>query len=120
MRPKSGARFMRDVHVAAPDVVEPHAGELREHPPHARAGGLAGVARVDPRVAHPPAEQQPVVGRAAEVVEHEVHVGDRDVLADQRRDAFLAQRLGRHDVGADRHHPPVWAGTCRPAGSRRA
>jgi hypothetical protein len=49
------------------------------------------------------AEQQPVIGRAAVVVEHPVDVRERVVLANQLRDPRGPQRLGRDDIGADRH-----------------
>ena len=52
----------RDVHIAAPSVVDVDIGELREHPEHARPRGAARAERVEPRVAHAPAEQQSMIG----------------------------------------------------------
>ena len=53
---------------------------------------------------------QAMVRGPSEVVEHEVHVGHGVVLAHQALDALLAERLGRDDVGAHRHHAPVGDG----------
>ncbi len=58
---------------------------------------------IEPRIAYAAAEQEAVVRGTTEVVEHEVYVRDGDVLSHERFDPFFAQRLGRDDVGADRH-----------------
>ena len=52
----------RDVHIAAPGVVDVDIGELGEHPEHARPRGAARAERIEPGVAHAPAEQQPMIG----------------------------------------------------------
>ena len=99
-----------DVHVPSPHVVEPRLGELRKYLEHPGAGGAPAVRLVDARVADPPAEEQAVVRGTPVIIEHEVHVGDRVILAHQAAHAVLAQRLGRDHVGADRHDPPVRGG----------
>ena len=78
-----------DVDVAAPGVFDLRVGELRKHLEHAGARRALGVARVEAGIADAPAEQQPVVGRPAEVVEHEVHVRDCDVFARSVRASVL-------------------------------
>ncbi len=106
-----GRAVHRDVDVSAPHVIQPHVRELREYSQHPCARRPSSVMLVDAGVAHAPAEQQPVVGRASEVVEHEVHVSHGHVLADQRKHALLAEWLGRNDVRSYRHHAPVRRGT---------
>jgi hypothetical protein len=104
----------RDVHVAAPGVVDGGVRELREHLQHARAGGATGAERVEPGIAHAPAEEQAVVGRAPEVVDHPVDIRDRSVVADERGGALGAERFGRDDVGADAHDLARERGRKRP------
>ncbi len=93
----------RNVDVPAPGVLDAHPLELRKHPQHPGAGGARRVEGAEPGVVHTPAEEQPVIGRAAEVIEHPVHVADRRVVGDQPPRPLGTQGLGGDDVGRDRH-----------------
>ena len=46
-----------------------------------------------------------MIGRPAEVVQHEVDVGHRHVVADQAFRELCAERLGRNHIRSDRHDP---------------
>ncbi len=92
-----------DRDIAAPDIVEAHLRQLREDAQHRAAHGARQVGRHQRGVADPAAEQQPVVGRPPEIADDEIAVGDREVVADEAPRPLGAERLGRRDVGADRH-----------------
>ncbi|MNV40366.1 hypothetical protein D3C71_1319690 [compost metagenome] len=94
-----------DVDIAAPHIFQLHVGQLREHPAHAAGHAGAQAGRRQRGIIGLAAEQQAVVAAEAEVIQRPVHVGHGHVVADQRFGAFGTQRLGRADVGADRHHP---------------
>ncbi len=89
----------------APGVVEADAGELREDRLEPRADPARDVGRQAAPVAFAAAEEQAMVGRAAEVVDDEAAVGHGRVVGDERARPRLAQRLGRDDHAVDRHDP---------------
>ena len=95
----------RQVEQSAPSVFDAGRGELWKHTQHARAvRGARGEMPVA-RIADCSAEQQTVIGAAVKVIESPVHVADRGVVGDQRARAVLAERLGRDEVGGNRHDP---------------
>ena len=93
----------RDVHEAAPGVLDAQVGQLRKHLQHAAADARDQVARRHARVAVAAAEQQAVVRAQAEVVEDEVGVRCGAAPRQQRLRARRRHGLGRQQVGAHRH-----------------
>ena len=84
-------------------MLDARIGELREHLQHSRPSGAGSTKRVKPGVADAAAEEQPMVGGASEIVEYEVGIGDRGIVADEFRRARLAERLGGDDIGRNAH-----------------
>jgi hypothetical protein len=62
---------------------------LREYIEHSLARCSGGVEWIQPRITHPTAEQQPGVRRAPEIIEHEIHIGDRDVFPHEPLHAYF-------------------------------
>ncbi|MCY1463855.1 hypothetical protein D9M71_818080 [compost metagenome] len=65
--------------MTAPGKLQFNAFQLGEHPFQARPCGTGDVLGHAPQIGATAAEQQPVVWRAAEIVEHELVVGDADI-----------------------------------------
>ncbi|OIQ70829.1 hypothetical protein GALL_475540 [mine drainage metagenome] len=83
-----------------------HVAELGIDRQHAAPHGGGEVTWRYGGIAHPAAEQQPVVAGQAEIVEHELGVADRRAVADERLRAQRPQRFGGDDVGPHRHDAP--------------
>jgi len=99
-----------DVHIAAPDLVQGHVGQLWEHLVHAPLHHPAQAGWGQRRVAGAPPEQQPMVMAEAEIVQCPGGVGHGHVVADQGAGALGPQRRAGADIGADRHDPPFQLG----------
>src|SRR5258708_24513126 len=70
--PEVGRAVQGDVDVSAPVIVHARPGELRENAQHPRPRGRRDLKTLDPGITYAAAEQQPVIGGSAEIIEHPV------------------------------------------------
>jgi hypothetical protein len=68
-RPAAG-----DVHKTAPAAVNRHVRQLRKHPEHVAAHGGFQIGRRQAGITDLAAKQQPMVGRAAEIIQHKMTI----------------------------------------------
>jgi hypothetical protein len=79
----------RQVDMTAPGELELDTFQLRKHAFETRPGSAGDVFGHAAQISAATAEQQPVVRRATEIIEHELVVGDADVARQQRCGLFL-------------------------------
>ena len=98
-----GQTLHGDAQRAAPAVVQRDVGELGKDLQHRAPDERPDVARKAIAMAPPPLNS---IRRSALSREKLTTAAvDRNIVADQRPTARLAQRLGGDDEGVDRHHP---------------
>src|SRR5690554_490100 len=88
---------------AAPSLLYHHVLELRKNLQHPASHGGLEIRRLQLGVADPTTEEQPVIRRTSKVVQYELQVRNGMILGQQRSRTCFAQRLGRANVGANRH-----------------
>ena len=94
----------RQREIARPRVVDLRRFQLREHLVHVALELGLDVARIGAAIDRAAAEQHPLVGRETVIVEDVAHVLDAFVLRQKLGGQLVRERLGRHDLGRDRHH----------------
>ena len=94
----------RQREVAAPGIVDLHVLQLRKGFQHIRPNDAGQVCRILAAITDAAAIEQPVIGRAAIVVEHVIGILDAVIGRQQFLDQLGIERFRRHHLGGHRHH----------------
>ena len=92
-----------DGELPAPGMLDAFIRKLGKDAQHVGPDEAGDIARLMARIGFAAAEEQPVVGRAAKIIDDEFGIADRDIVADQGACTGFSQGLGCHDVVGDRH-----------------